>query len=419
MTLKAIIASHYPALTSRDFLIFWVGQFISLIGTWMQNTTQPYLAYRISGRPLDLGLIGFAATLPTLLFALPAGVLIERLDKRKVVISMQVISMTQAFALAFLALTGMVQIWHLIVLSFLLGTAGAFEITARQAMIIELVGRESLPNALALQSTAFNLARILGPSLAAPFMVLLGTQGEGWAFLANGISYMFVMIGLFFVKTPFKTEFIQASRSWLDEFRDGQKYIFNNAVIGMIVLMAGITGLIGLPFLQQVPAVAKDLLAQAGDTESAVAARYSLLYAFQGVGALSASFMIASHNWRHKGLLLLIGQMTFMLGLVAIGLTRDPKVAFALITLIGWGSVSQLATMNILIQTDVPDQLRGRVFSTYLWALQGVAPFGSLLIGWMAQDWGLAETALVTGAACVLVIGSLHLLKPDLRRREV
>jgi MFS family permease len=419
MSVKNFIASHYPALTSRDFLIFWVGQFISLIGTWMQNTTQPYLAYRISGRPLDLGLIGFAATLPTLLFALPAGVIIERLDKRKVVIWMQVISLAQAFALAFLALTGMVQIWHLIVLSFLLGTAGAFEITARQAMIIELVGRESLPNALALQSTAFNLARILGPSLAAPFMVLLGTQGEGWAFLANGISYMFVMIGLFFVKTPFKTELIQASRSWLDEFRDGQKYILNNTVIGMIVLMAGITGLIGLPFLQQVPAVAKDLLAQAGDTESAVAARYSLLYTFQGVGALGASFMIASHNWRRKGLLLLIGQMAFMLGLVAIGLTRDPNVAFALITLIGWGSVSQLANMNILIQTDVPDQLRGRVFSTYLWALQGVAPFGSLLIGWMAQDWGLAKTALVTGTACVLVIGGLHLLKPDLRRREV
>src|SRR6187551_2790442 len=164
MNLKSTLTSHYPALTSRDFVIFWSGQFTSLVGTWMQNTTQPYLAYRISGRPLDLGLIGFAATLPTLLLALPAGVIVERLDKRKLVIWMQVVALLQAFILAGLALTGTIQIWHIAVLSFVLGTAGAFEITARQAMIIELVGREKLPNALALQSTAFNLARIIGPA---------------------------------------------------------------------------------------------------------------------------------------------------------------------------------------------------------------------------------------------------------------
>jgi hypothetical protein len=285
-------------------------------------------------------------------------------------------------------------------------------------MIIELVGRESLPNALALQSTAFNLARIAGPSLAAPFMVLLGNQGEGWAFLSNGISYLVVIIGLFFVRTPFKTSLSPGSRRWLEDFREGQKYILQNAVVGMIVLMAGITGLIGLPFLQQVPAVAKDLLAHAGDTDAAVAARYSLLYTFQGIGALIASFMIASHNWHRKGLVLMIGQVTFMLGLLAIGLTHDANIAFLLIGVIGWGSVSQLAMMNILIQTDVPDNLRGRVFSTYLWALQGVAPFGSLLIGWMAQNWGLSTTALLTGSACLLIIGGLHLIKPDLRMRR-
>ena len=418
MTFKASIANHYPALTSRDFLIFWVGQFISLTGTWMQNTTQPYLAYRISGRPFDLGVIGFAATLPTLLFALPAGVIIERLDKRKVVIWMQIISMLQAFVLAALTLSGVVQIWHMIALSFMLGVAGTFEITARQAMIIELVGRESLPNALALQSTAFNLARIFGPSLSAPFMVLLGNQGEGWAFFANGVSYLFVLAGLFFLRTPFKAPPAQESKKWLDDFREGQAYILQNGVIGMIVLMAGITGLIGLPFLQQVPAVAKDLLAQVGDTDAVLAARYSLLYAFQGIGALAASFMIASHNWRRKGQVLLIGQVAFMLGLLAIGLVHDANAAFLLIGVIGWGSVSQLAMMNILIQTNVPDNLRGRVFSAYLWALQGVAPAGSLLVGWMAQTWGVGPTAIVSGLVSLLVIGGLHLAKPTLRMQE-
>jgi len=418
MNIKTTLASHYPALTSRDFFIFWVGQFVSLVGTWMQNTTQPYLAYRLSGRPLDLGLIGFAATLPTLLFALPAGVIVERLDKRKVVIWMQVVSMLQAFVLAALTLSGLIEIWHLLVLSFLLGVTNAFEITARQAMIIELVGRESLTNALGLQSTGFNLARIFGPTLAAPFMVLLGDQGEGWAFLANGLSYLVVLIGLFFMRTPFKTASTHANGKWVDDFRDGQKYILQNGVISMIVLMAGITGFIGLPFLQQVPAVAKDLLAQAGDTDAAVATRYSLLYAAQGIGALLASFMIASHNWYHKGRLLFIGQVAFMFGLLAMGLIRSPTLGFLLIAVIGWGSVSQLAMMNILIQTNVPDHLRGRVFSTYLWALQGVAPLGSLLVGWMAQSWGVGSTALVTGATCLVVIGGLHLLKPALRMQK-
>ena len=419
MKFKATLANHYPALTSRDFVIFWAGQFTSLIGTWMQNTTQPYLAYRISGRPLDLGLIGFAATLPTLLLALPAGVIVERLDKRKLVIWMQVVALLQAFTMAALALSGTIQIWHIVILSFVLGVAGAFEITARQAMIIELVGRDSLPNALALQSTAFNLARILGPALAAPFMVVLGDKGEGWVFLANGVSYVFVMIGLFFVRTPFKPQIAQKSKDWLAEFREGQTYILQNGVLSMIILMAGITGFIGLPFLQQLPAVAKDLLAQPLDTDASVAARNSLLYTFQGIGALIASFMIASHNSKHKGRVLFIGQMTFILGLLAIGLTRNANFAFLLLIVIGWGSVSQLAMMNILVQTNVTDNLRGRVFSTYLWALQGVAPFGSLLIGWLAQSWGIGPTALIGGISCMIVVGSLHLLKPELRRQTI
>lgn len=385
----------------------------------MQNTTQPYLAYRISGRPLDLGLIGFAATLPTLLLALPAGVIIERLDKRKVVIWMQVVALLQAFTLAALALTGTIQIWHITLLSFVLGTAGAFEITARQAMIIELVGRDKLPNALALQSTAFNLARIIGPALAAPFMVMLGEQGEGWVFLANGISYIFVMIGLFFVRTPFKAVVAEKSKDWLADFREGQKYILQNGVLSMIILMAGITGFIGLPFLQQIPAIAKNMLAQPGDTDSLVAARNSLLYTFQGIGALIASFMIASSNSKHKGHVLFIGQMTFILGLLAIGFTRNVSFAYFLLLMIGWGSVSQLAMMNILVQTNVTDNLRGRVFSTYLWALQGVAPFGSLLIGWLAQGWGIGATAIIGGGLCLVVVGGLHLLKPALRQQTV
>lgn len=419
MSFKETIQHRYPALASRDFTIFWVGQFISLIGTWMQSTTQPYLAYRISGQPFDLGLIGFASTLPTLLLALPGGVLVERLDKRKTVIILQAVMMIQAFVLAFLALSGLIQIWHIIVLAFILGTANAIEITARQAMLIELVGKEHLPNAIALQATIFNAARVIGPSLVVPFLIFIQGKGEGWAFLANSISYMFVIIGLFFVRTPFKAPVNTEKRNLFAEFREGQRYILSTPIVAMIILMAGILGFVGFPLLQQMPVIARDVLAQASDTEATQAARNSLLYTAQGIGALIAAFTLASFNPKRKGWLLTIGQAIFILSLIALSFTRAIPVATGLILLIGWGTVTMLATMNTLIQLEVPDALRGRVFSTYLWGLQGVAPFGSLVIGWMAQTWNVPIAAFVCGIICLFAIGAIHLRHPEIRSKIV
>src|SRR5512145_2474556 len=174
---------RFPALVSRDYVLFLAGQFISVIGTWMQNTAQPYLAYRISGRPLDLGLIGFAATVPTLLLALPAGVLVERWDKRRTTIIFQSIMSLQAFGLATLTFTGHIQIWHIAAFALLFGTASVVEITARQAMLIELAGREALPSAIALQATAFNVGRVIGPLIASWLLTSTGTEAS--VFLAN------------------------------------------------------------------------------------------------------------------------------------------------------------------------------------------------------------------------------------------
>jgi MFS family permease len=418
MKLKTFLADHYPALTSRDFFLFLTGQFVSLIGSWMQNTTQPYLAYRLSGRPFDLGLIGFAASLPTLLLALPAGVIVERLDKRKAVIILQAVMMLQAFALAYLAISGQIQVWHIVVLAFMLGTANAIEITARQAMLIELVGKDKLPNAIALQSTIFNAARVIGPALIVPFLIFIKESGEGWAFLANGISYLFVILGLFFVRTPFKAIKEQKARNLFAEFKEGQRYILQTPTVGLIILMAAIIGFTGFPLLQQLPVIARDVLAVAGDTAASQAARNSLLYTAQGVGALIAALMLASFNPRRKGWMLTIGQTAFILSLLLLSFSRSLPVTVGLIALIGWGSVTTLATMNILIQIEVPDNLRGRVFSTYLWGLQGVAPFGSLVIGWMAQTWGVPTTALICGLVCVVAIGGIQLVNPAIRKRE-
>lgn len=413
------LAQRFPALSSRDFQIFWWGHMLSLIGTSMQNTAQPLLAYRLSGRPFDLGLIGFAATLPTFFLALPGGVLVEHVDKRKAIIVLQAVMMVDTFALAYLTLNGLIQIWHIVLLTLILGTASAFEITARQAMLIELVGRESLPNAIALQSMAFNLSRVLGPSLVAPFLLLFPERGEGWIFFINGISFLTIIVGLLFVRPRFRLPTVARSQPMIRELREGGLYIMNNGPVGLLILIAAILGLIAFPVIQQLPVLAQDILAQVGDTKAAVDARNSAIYAAQGAGALLAAIAISINNSAlRRGRRLLLGEAAFIIGMIGIGFANSIWVTVFLVALMGWGAVTQLATMNTLIQLQVPNGLRGRVFSIYLWALQGIAPFGSLLIGWMTQEWTLPITVLVCGLICLVSIAAIQIFHPAIRRSE-
>jgi MFS family permease len=416
--LASAITRRFPALASRDFVLFLVGQFVSVIGTWMQNTAQPYLAYRISGRSLDLGLIGFASTLPTLLLALPAGVLVERWDKRRTVIIFQSIMSLQAFGLAALTFTGHIQIWHIGLLALIFGTASAVEITARQAMLIELAGREALPSAISLQSAVFNIGRVIGPLVASWLLTSTGTEGS--VFMANGISFLFVIAGLIIAQTRYKIHREQtAVKSLGTEFGEGLGYIRKNTLVASIILMSALVGFFGFPLIQQIPALARDVLRTFSDTEAAVAGRTSLLYAAQGAGALIAALLAAYMNAsRNKGIMVTLGQIAFVIPLIALGYVSNLNVSLLLLVLMGWGTVTQLVSMNTLIQVSVPNGLRGRVFSVYLWALQGVAPFGSLLIGWIAQNWGVPMAALTGGLVSLVSIGSLHLISPSVRRAQ-
>ena len=374
----------------------------------MQATALPYLAYRLTGRPLDLGLIGFSTTLPTLLFALPAGVFVEHWDKRKAVIFLQAIMSIQAFGLAFLTFTGQIQIWHIITLAFLYGSAMAVEVTARQAMLIELAGRDALPNAIALQTTAFNLGRVLGPLCAA--WLISSTGNEGSVFLVNGISFIFVIAGLFLARTSFKIEEdINQDRNLRSEFKEGLEYIRGEMIVMSIIIMSALVGFFGIPLIQQVPALARDVLKTAMDTEAIVAARTSNLYAAQGAGALIAAFIAASMSPENKNKMLTLGQITFILPIIALGFVSNTAIALILLIFIGWGTVTQLVTMNTIIQTSVPNGLRGRVFSIYFWALQGVAPFGSIFIGWIAQTWNVPVAAIVGGTICLLGVLAVRL----------
>lgn len=415
--IQSKIIHRFPALESRDYQLFLIGQLISVIGTWMQSTALPYLAYRISGRPLDLGLIGVANTLPTLLFALPAGVLVERWDKRKTVILFQAIMSLQAFGLAYLAFTGRIQIWHIVALAFFFGSAVSIEVTARQAMLIELAGREALPSAIALQTTAFNFGRVIGPLGAA--WLISTTGNEGSVFLANGISFVFVILGLFLAQTRFKVPGQEnKERNLRSEFKEGITYIRNNTVVASVILMAALVGFFGIPLVQQLPALARDVLRTGVDTEAMVANRTSNLYAAQGVGAIIAALIVAYFSSIDRQRMLWIGQTIFVLPMIALGFARTIQAALLLMPLIGLGTVIQLVSMNTLIQIAVPNELRGRVFSIYFWALQGVAPFGSFVIGWIAQNWNVPTTIVVGGTICLLGIIVIRLFfgRSDFKR---
>lgn len=384
----------------------------------MHNTAQPYLAYRISGRPLDLGIIGFATTLPILLLALPAGVLVERWDKRKTVIIVQAIMAVLALGLAALTFSGLIKIWHIIIFALVFGSASTVEITGRQSMLIELAGRDALPSAIALQTTVFNIGRVLGPLAASWLITSTGTEGS--VFLANGISFIFVIVGLLIAKTQYKVPHENDEKKGMRaEFKEGISYIRKDALVATVILMSAIIGFFGFPLLQQIPALARDVLTTVTDTEAIVATRTSLLYAAQGAGALIAALMATLLSAsRNKGQRLVWGQAAFIAPMIALGYVSHIGTSLVLLLVIGWGTVTQLVTINTLIQLKVPDELRGRVFSIFLWALQGVAPFGSLLIGWLAQNWGVPFSALVGGVIALVTIGSLHLLNSGVRKAQ-
>jgi MFS family permease len=296
------------------------------------------------------------------------------------------------------------------------GTASAVEITARQAMLIELAGRESLPSAIALQTTAFNVGRLLGPTLAAPLMVV---GNEGLVFLVNGASFIFVIIGLLFARTRYtvRKEAGEEKKGLVVEFREGLSYIRHHSVIASVILMATLFGFFGLPLLQQIPAIGRDVLSTAQDTEALIAARTSQLYIAQGAGSLVAALLAAYFSSaRRKGMILLLGQVVFVSALIFLGFTRVPTLAFILFVFVGYGSVTQLVTMNMVIQMEVPNGLRGRVFAVYLWALQGVAPLGSLVVAGIAQNLGVPIAALASGITILIIAGGLHVLNPGIRR---
>jgi MFS family permease len=394
----------------RNFRLFFVGQLISLVGTWMQNVAQSWLVYDLTLRTDWLGAVSAAGSLPMLFLALYAGVVTDRRPKRSILVLTAAGAMLLAFVLSALAYTKTVAVWHVMVLAFLLGSVNAFDMPARQAFVIDMVGREDLMNCIALNSAMFNGARIAGPAIAAQVLVITGVAG---CFFVNGLSYIAVIVALLLMRLP---AFVAPSPSHpaLGQMREAFAYIRRQPMILTVIALMVISGLFGAPYQVLMPVYARTLLK--------VGARgYGQLLSASGVGALLGAVAVSLLAHRpHKERLFYLTVPVFTVAALAFAWCRWLPLSLALLVVASWMMMMQFATANTLIQTCVPDELRGRVLSVYILAFQGTWTFGSFQLGQMAQWLGRPE--LGTPRALTLSVSIYGLLAISLllaRRRAL
>ncbi len=378
------------AFKYRNYRLFFAGQCVSLIGTWMQTVALSWLIYRLTGSPLLLGVAGFAAQAPSLLLAPFTGPAADRFERRRILLVTQSLAMLQALALAALVLFGDPRPWQIIALASVLGVISAFDMPARQSFIVQLVARrEDLANAIALNSSMFNSARLIGPSIAGIFIAAFG---EGVCFLFNGLSYIGVIAALLAIRLPAAPA---AARRGRGTFKEGLRYAFGFPPIRYLILMLAVGSLLGMPYAVLMPAYARDILHGGPRT-------LGFLMAAAGVGALTGALRLALRR-DPAGLERQIPLFTFIFGagLVAFSFSTEFALSVPLLALTGYGMVSFFASSNTVIQTLVDDDKRGRVMALHSLAFMGMAPLGSLLAGVVANHIGVARTMTASGL-CVL-----------------
>jgi MFS family permease len=383
----------FRALSSRNYRLFFSGQGVSLIGTWMQSAAMSWLVYRITGSTLLLGVVAFSNQIPTLFLGPFAGVVADRWERKRLLIWTQSLSMLQALILATLVLTGAIQTWHIIALSLLIGIINAFDIPVRQSFVVQMVERrEDLGNAIALNSAMFNSARFIGPMVAG---ILISTLGEGVCFLLNGISYLAVLASLAAIRVAQRQNH-NGKAPVLWEFYEGIRYAFDFKPIIAILALLSIFSIAGAPYLVLMPAFAKDVLHGGAHT-------YGFLMSAAGIGALSATMYLASRRNAH-GLIRIIPVATAAcgLGIASFALSRNFVFSIICLFLAGFGMMIQIASSNTIIQTIVDEDKRGRVMSLFAMSFMGVMPFGSLLAGSVADRIGVQSTLLLGGACCII-----------------
>ncbi len=390
----------FRSLQHRNYRLFFGGQSISLIGTWMQRIALPWLVFQMTGSEVLLGIVGFAAQIPSFLLAPVAGVLIDRWSRYRVLLVTQVISMIQAGILAWLSLTGSLEIWHIVTLSLILGCINAFDMPARHSFVIDMVeNKDDMGNAIALNSLMFNGARLIGPSVAG---IVLATTGEGICFLINALSYIFIIISLLAMHVPVNKEKKKETHIF-SELKEGLAYAFGFPPIKSLILLLGLVSLMGASYQVLMPVYAKVILH--GDSHT-----FGFLMGAAGAGALLGAVYLASRESVMKlGRLIPASTALLSVGLVAMAFNTSFLISMFLMFFTGLGMMAQTAASNTIIQTITDDDKRGRVMSLYTMALMGTAPFGSLLAGWMAKLLGTPWTIFIGGAICL--IGALVFYK--------
>lgn len=382
----------FAALRHRNFRLFWLGNLVSLVGTWMQIVAQSWLVYQLTGSSLLLGVVSFASSMPAFVLSIPGGVWVDRYNKRTILYLTQAMSMLLAFVLAALVVANLIQVWQVVVLAVLLGMVNAIDAPARQAITIDLASREDLMNAIALNSTAFNVARVVGPAMAG---ILVGLTGVAMAFFLNGLSFAAVLVALAMMRLPAHTPSQHHDSVWKTA-AVGLNYVRTNTTILALISLLAVSSLFVLSYGTLMPVFAGDVLGLG-------ATGYGLLMSATGVGAVVAALTLASlGNFRAKGKLLTVSNIVFPLALIALAASRWLPLSLAALVVAGWSMVSQGALTNTLIQSTVPDHLRGRVLSIYMLVFFGFMPIGSLFMGWLAERIG-APLAITLGALLSLI----------------
>jgi MFS family permease len=396
------------ALHHKNYRLFFGGQSISLIGTWMQQIAMSWLVYRLTNSALLLGVVGFSSQIPVFLLASIAGVYADRWNRHRMLVVTQTLSMIQALTLAFLALAGAIQVWQIIVLSIAIGVINAFDMPTRQSFIVEIVDKpEDLGNAIALNSFMFNGARLIGPAVAG---ILIGLFGEGICFLINGLSFIGIIIALLAIKVPKKRKAAHSSRLWHD-LKAGYSYAFGFAPIRYILLQLGLMSFMGMAYSVLMPVFAKDILHGGPHT-------LGFLMAASGIGALTGAVYLASRQTiLGLGRLIVYASVIFGIGIIAFSFSSILIVSLSMMFLTGFGMIVQIASGNTILQSIVEEDKRGRVMSIYTTAIIGMAPIGNLVAGALASWIGAPETLILSGLACI--IGSLlfALKLPHIRKK--
>ena len=407
-SISSRINTIFRSLKYRNYRLFFSGQSISLIGTWMQRIALPWLVYHITGSAFLLGVVSFAGQIPTFLLAPVAGVVTDKFSKYKVLLTTQVLSLIQASILAVLSLTGTIQIWHIVLLSIALGCINAFDVPSRHSFVVEMVEKkEDLGNAIALNSLMFNSARLIGPSIAG---LLLAATGEGICFLINAISYVFVIGSLLRMQIPGKEE-IKEESNIFEEMKEGFNYTFGFAPIKHLILLLGTVSLMGASYQLLMPVFAKDILHGGSST-------FGFLMGAAGSGALIGALFLASRETLIKlGRLIPASAALFGCGLVVLSFTSLFPVALFLMVVAGLGLMLNTASSNTILQTITDDDKRGRVMSFYTMAIMGTAPFGSLLAGGLAKLIGTPLTMFFGGLSCIICSFFFYKKLPELKRK--